>query len=259
MKKKKGFFLCATTIQYTMRAVDKPVVILTEKRRVKPTTRLKEAMTELTPHEQRRRPDEEEEEGVVAGERLGMRSRKKTKLEDQDAVTEASTKNMAEERAERNVLAAAAAAMTALSTEHVAGQSVKEEKEKTDPELVDEVLVLLREPSPGLGVKLSGEKMYEQAERERRLRQAMEEEVYVVAEGPAPRVVQVEYSVRPTDPRNQMDFVCQMTEARGLVQLTKQQVLEHPEGLDLLLNFYEKHIVISAKLNIAKEKKANQP
>ncbi len=254
-----------------MRAVDKPVVIMTEKRRVKPTTRLKEAMAEMAGHGRGRvaaqGEEEEDGEGAAAAERYGMRRRKKTKVEQEEQ--DGATGEREEERAERNVLAAAAAAVAAPPPDRAAAAAaaataaapaVEEEKERTDPELQSRRgFGPVGPPPEPEGPQLSPTQIWEQSERARLLQQIQEQEVFVVERGPAPRVDRVEYGVRPSDARSQMDFVCQMEGGKRLVQVTKQQVLEHPEGLNVLLDFYEKHIVISAKLSVLKKKNNSAP
>jgi hypothetical protein len=246
---------------------DWPIEIMTEKRRVKPTTRLKEALGELTGANQAAAASavvvvvelKEPEEGEP--ERHVRPRRKKAKVEqDADEGTGERTKNTEEERAERNVMAAAAAVMVAPAPRPrrgAAAKAVEEEKEKTDPELPRLDALPPEPPAAVMGPVLSGTAMWEQAERAREVQEALEHEVYVVENGPAPRVERVEYAVRASEGERQMSFICQMTDGRGLVQLSKPQVLEHPEGMDVLLDFYERHVIISSKLKDASRKNNN--
>jgi hypothetical protein len=245
---------------------DWPIEIMTEKRRVKPTTRLKEALGELAGAKQAAAASDVvvvvELKEPEEGERHLRPRRKKAKVEqDADEGTGERTKNTEEERAERNVMAAAAAVMVAPATlprRGAASKAVEEEKEKTDPEHRPRADALPPEPpAVAMGPVLSGTAMWEQAERAREVQEALQREVYVLENGPAPRVERVEYAVRGSDAARQMSFICRMTDGRGLVQLSKPQVLEHPQGMDVLLDFYERHVIISSKLKDAIKKHNN--
>ncbi len=242
-------------------AGDKPVEILTTKRMVKPSARLKEAQPERSSLSTRRASSsgergsilgieeavEEEDEG---GEKTFRRSsgRRVQSAENSELKRRHSVADgtMAEEDKSpvvgRSGAKAAQAASPSSRSRQVngAGNTPKsaQHRRRDDKRSEAERLAELRRE---IGQEFGQRKRLRLEEHEANAAVVM----LLDPQQPVPMIDEVAHAVKPRNGGpEKMEFVCRLPNNGGLVLLTRQQILQQG-GINLLLDFYESKIVLT--------------